>query len=202
MTVRRTSVSKRESFNPDYFERLYANEEDPWRFASSNYERSKYTATLETLKRHRFGAVFEVGCSIGILTRMLAPSCESLLAVDVSRIALTRARRTCRTLGNVTIARMRIPAEWPAAQFDLILLSEVLYFLGPEDIRTTARKTLRSLSPNGKVLLVNWLGETDYPCGGDEATGIFKSTAGKYITVAEQHRNPDYRLDLLVRARS
>jgi hypothetical protein len=97
---------------------------------------------------------------------------------------------------------MRIPAEWPAAHFDLILLSEVLYFLGPEDIRRTARKTLRSLSPNGKVLLVNWLGETDCPCGGDEAAVLFLSTAGKDLTVAEQRRNPDYRLDLLVRARS
>jgi hypothetical protein len=28
------------------------------------------------------------------------------------------------------IVRMRIPQEWPAGRFDLILLSEVLYYLG------------------------------------------------------------------------
>lgn len=195
-------MTKRESFNPDYFERLYAIEADPWRFASSNYERAKYKATLDTLKDDRYEAVFEVGCSIGILTRMLAPNCESLLAVDVSRIALKRARRTCRGLGNVTIARMRIPAEWPAEQFDLILFSEVLYFLDPKDIRTTAQKTLSSLSANGKVLLVNWLGETDYPCGGDEAAELFMSAAGKNLRIGEQRQNSDYRLDLLVCARS
>jgi len=191
-------VTKRVSFNPDYFERLYASEVDPWDFASSSYERSKYQATLEALKDDRYKAVFEVGCSIGILTRMLAPNCESLLAVDISRIALRRARRTCRGLGNVTIARMRIPDEWPLARFDLILLSEVLYFLSPDDIRTTAGKALSSLSANGRILLVNWLGETDYPCGGDEATELFMSAVGNDLTIVEQRRNPHYRLDLLV----
>ena len=191
-------MTKRVSFNPDYFERLYASDADPWDFASSSYERSKYQATLEALKDDRYKAVFEVGCSIGILTRMLAPNCESLLAVDISRIALRRARRTCGGLGNVTIARMRIPDEWPLERFDLILLSEVLYFLGPVDIRTTARKALSSLSANGRILLVNWLGETDYPCGGDEATELFMSAVGNDLTIVEQRRNPHYRLDLLV----
>jgi SAM-dependent methyltransferase len=195
----RDHSGKRVSFSPDYFERLYANDKDPWCFESSSYERSKYAATLETLKGHRLGAVFEVGCSIGILTRMLAPNCASLLAVDVSRIALERARYNCRTLGNVKIARMRVPAQWPAARFDLILLSEVLYFLSPEEIRTTARKALGSLSSGGKILLVNWLGETDYPCGGDEATSVFLSAAGERIRIVEQRRNPDYRLELLRR---
>ena len=194
-------MTKRESFNPDYFEQLYANDSDPWRFASSSYERSKYQATLDTVKDERYRAAFEVGCSIGILTRMLARNCESLLAVDVSRIALERARRTCRGLGNVTIVRMRIPDEWPAARFDLILLSEVLYFLGPDDIRTTARKTLSSLCANGRILLVNWLGETDYPCGGDEATEVFMSAIRNDLKIAEQRRNPHYRLELLVRAK-
>jgi len=133
---------------------------------------------------------------------MLARICESLLAVDVSEIALQQARCTCRGLSNVTIARMRIPIEWPAEQFDLILLSEVLYFLDPEDIRTTAQRTLSSLCANGKVVLVNWLGETDYPCGGDEAAELFISAAGKNLTIAEQCQNSDYRLDLLVCARS
>ena len=55
MTVRPNSSTKRASFSPDYFENLYANDDDPWRFASSDYERSKYAATLEALKDHRFG---------------------------------------------------------------------------------------------------------------------------------------------------
>ena len=192
-----TKLEKRSSFAPEYFEELYTKNRDPWNFATSTYEHSKYAATLEVLKRQPFGTVFEVGCSIGILTKALAANCVSVLAVDASTKALANARRNCESLSNVTLTRMRIPAEWPASSFDLILLSEVLYFLSPADIRVTAQKTLRSLSSRGRVLLVNWLGETDYPCGGEEACNIFIAAVTSDLRIIEERRNSDYRLDLL-----
>ena len=36
---------------PGYFEALYAEDSDPWKFASSPYERDKYAATLAALLR-------------------------------------------------------------------------------------------------------------------------------------------------------
>ena len=189
----------RRSFTSKYFDDLYAKDNDPWRFATSKYEHYKYLATLEILKGQALGAVLEVGCSIGILTRALASNCDSVLAVDGSEIALTTAKQKCGDFGNVTLAQMRIPEEWPAGSFDLILFSEVLYFLGPDDIRVTARKTVQSLSPGGRVLLVNWLGDTDYPCSGDEACNIFVSSTNQSLKVVQWQRNEDYRLDLLRR---
>ena len=38
--------------DPGYFERLYARDPDPWRFATSEYERDKYAATLAALLLH------------------------------------------------------------------------------------------------------------------------------------------------------
>jgi SAM-dependent methyltransferase len=197
MTSPAKPTKNRRSFAPGYFEKLYSRDHDPWHFATSPYEHSKYATTLEVLKGQPLGTVFEVGCSIGILTKTLAVNCGSVLAIDVSKTAILRAKRNCEALGNVTIARMRIPAEWPSGSFDLILLSEVLYFLGPTDIRATAGKTLRSLSSAGRVLLVNWLGDTDYPCGGEEACNIFISALNKELKVIERRRTQDYRLDLL-----
>jgi cyclopropane fatty-acyl-phospholipid synthase-like methyltransferase len=192
-------MNYRGSFSKDYFEKLYSTDRDndPWRFGSSGYERSKYETSLKVLEGHRLGAVFEVGCSIGIFTRMLASHCESVLAADVSEIALTKARANCEKFDNVTVQQLRIPAEWPTGRFDLIILSEILYFLGPDDIRTTARKSLNALTPSGRVLLVNWLGETDYPCGGDEAAELFFSASRNRLKLIQHHRNPKYRLDLL-----
>ena len=187
----------RGSLEPEYFEELYKKDKDPWHFATSAYEHAKYAATLEILKGQPFGTVFEAGCSIGILTKALALNCDSVLAVDVSESALANAVRNCGALGNVKIDYMRIPAEWPAGSFDLILLSEVLYYLSPPDVRATARKTLQSLSSTGRVLLVNWLGEADYPCSGDEACNLFMSAAKNDLRVIKQHRNGDYRMDLL-----
>ena len=195
-----THESKRrnsKSFTAKYFDELYAKDSDPWRFATSPYEHSKYLATLDILNGQPLGTVFEVGCSIGVLTRALASNCDSILAVDGSEIPLAKARRECDELGNVTFAQMRIPAEWPSISFDLILFSEVLYCLDPNDIQETARKTVQSLSPMGRVLLVYWLGDTDYPCSGDEACDIFISTAKESLKVVQWRRNEDYRLDLL-----
>ncbi len=80
------------SLEPAYFDALYAADPDPWQFATSAYEREKYDATLAALPT-RIGSAFEIGCSIGILTRRLAERCNTLLAVDVAKAALAAARR-------------------------------------------------------------------------------------------------------------
>ena len=185
------------SFPRDYFERLYSKETDPWRFASSRYERAKYARTLAAIGSGPHRNVFEIGCSIGILTRMLAARCNSILAVDISETAINHARRNCRGLDNIDFRRMQIPDEWPDRTFDLIIFSEVLYFLSPEDIRLTAKKTMHSLSKDGEVLLVNWTGETDYPCQGDQAVEIFLSQTVKMLKLTHQVRTKHYRLDSL-----
>jgi hypothetical protein len=49
--------TKRDSLAPDYFESLYADDPDPWRFASSAYERNKYETTLAALSVATFRRV-------------------------------------------------------------------------------------------------------------------------------------------------
>lgn len=188
-------MSAATSLPQGYFDRLYANDPDPWRFATSKYERDKYAATLAALPAGRFAAGFEVGCSIGVLTRQLAARCGSLLAVDVAEAALTQARIRCAGLDQVTLERRRIPDEWPERDFDLVLLSEVLYYLSAVDIVRTAARVRSGLRRGGVVLLVHYILPTDYPCSGDAATDIFIATAG--LAPILQQREEAYRLDLL-----
>ncbi len=178
-----------------YFDALYARDADPWGFASSDYERAKYDATMAALPAGRFAAGFEVGCSIGILTHRLAERCASLLAVDVADAALAQTRARCAGLSHVEIRRMRVPNEWPDGRFDLILLSEVLYYLSPDDVARTAMRVRAGLSPDGAVLLVHYILPTDYPSSGDAATETFIANAGLMPTL--QRREASYRLDLL-----
>ncbi len=183
---------------PDaYFEALYHGGRDPWQFATSAYERDKYAATLAALGNARFTRAWEVGCSIGVFTHALAEHCDALLAVDVADSALAQARERCADLPHVRFQRMRVPNEWPAGRFDLIVFSEVLYYLVPEDIRETALRSWLSLSPRGRIVLVHWTGETDYPCTGDQAADLFRSTCGERLTVLRHERHDSYRLDVL-----
>lgn len=183
------------SLPPAYFDALYARDPDPWRFATSTYERGKYAATLAALGSRRFTRALEVGCSIGVLTRALAPHCDALLSVDVAESALDQARARCADLPHVRFARMQVPREWPGGRFDLILLSEVVYYLCAEDVDALAARVRAGLRPGGCVLLVHWLGPTNYPLSGDAATERFVAAAG--LPAVLQQRAEEYRLDRL-----
>jgi cyclopropane fatty-acyl-phospholipid synthase-like methyltransferase len=183
--------------DPGYFERLYQGDPDPWKFATSDYERAKYAATLAGLPAGRFSRCFEVGCSIGVLTRQLASRCDTVLGVDVSETALAHARARCGDLAQVSLALMAVPGAWPEGAFDLIVFSEVLYYLGLPGIREAADRTVASLAPGGVVVLVNWLGATGAACTGDEAAALFIEATGGQLRVVGSERAERYRVDVL-----
>lgn len=185
------------SLRPDYFARLYASDPDPWRFASSDYERGKYAATLAALGKERYRAGLEIGCSIGVLTSQLAQRCDSLIAVDVSAAALDHARARCAGMPGLTFATAMVPGTWPSGQFDLILLSEIIYYLDRNDLGRLVDRVRGSLASDGEVVLVHWTGETDYPLSGDEAARSFIAQSADFADIVRELRTEHYRLDVL-----
>ncbi len=183
-----------ETIQPGYFEEMYAADPDPWRFATSEYERGKYAATLAALPDRRFAAALEVGCSIGVLTQQLALRCDDLLSLDVAEGALAQARARCP---KVRFERRVIPDQWPPGGFDLILFSEMLYYLDAAAIRATASRAVPALNPGGCILMVHYLGGTDYPSTGDEAADRFTAASG--LRPALRVREALYRIDRLDR---
>lgn len=179
-----------------YFDKLYSDDPDPWDFETSTYEHAKYQATLEALPRSRYSDALEVGCSIGVLTELLAPRCDALLAVDTSDLALKVAQKRCSALSHIRFAQCRAPEDWPEKTFDLILLSEVVYYLDRADVRRLACRVKASLRTGGHVLLVHWTGETNYPLSGDEACALFIAEMSEARRV-RQARTERYRLDCL-----
>ncbi len=185
------------SVPPEYFDRIYAESSDPWRYATSTYEQRKYAATLAALPRAQFNRAFEPGCSIGVLTRMLARRCKTVMAADMSEASLDHARARCRDMRNIDFRRMRIPGEWPSGTFDLIVLSEVLYYQSRRELRIVIRKTLHALRPGGVVVLVHWLGDTGTALSGDQAAREFICQARR-LRMVTRRRRASYRLDVLV----
>jgi SAM-dependent methyltransferase len=192
-----TSVRERRSVPAEFFEALYAREPDPWKYRTSPYEQEKFAATLAALPEPRFRRGLDIGCSIGVLTRQLARRCDQLLAIDVVDAALALARSTCADAPHVTFARMRIPSEWPDGPFDLIVISEVLYYLDPPDIRCAAAACLRSLEPRGTIVLVNFLSPKRRPSYGDEAVALFSAALAGSCRPVLRRRADLYRLDVL-----
>jgi SAM-dependent methyltransferase len=185
---------------PEYFDHVYQANRDPWNFESSPYEREKYAATLAALPRPHYAEVFEIGCSLGVLTAQLAPRCGHLMAVDVSEAALVQARARCAGLPQVEIRQLRVPAEFPNQLFDLIVLSEVGYYWAPADLARATDQLIAGLNPGGQLLLVHWTPPVhDYPLTGDDVHEFLlaKATAHGPLCHLAGQRHETYRLDLL-----
>jgi SAM-dependent methyltransferase len=187
---------------PGYFDAVYAASADPWQFAASAYEQAKYQATLAALPRPQFDRAFEIGCSIGVLTALLAPRCRELLAVDVSALALAATRRRLHGQPRVTVQKMVVPRQFPAGTFDLVLLSEVGYYWSMDDLAAAARRIVQALRPAGALVLVHWTPPVpDHPLTGDAVHDHFKAWCGedRPLRVVSESRHASYRLDVLAR---
>jgi SAM-dependent methyltransferase len=177
----------------EHFERLAREREDPWAYATSDYEQRKYRQTLDYLPE-RTGRTLELGCSIGVFTAMLAPRCERLVAVDFSPTALERAAERLRDADNVELLCRRLPEEMPDGPFDTIVCAEVLYYWSAELVRDGLRRIEAVLAPGGTLLAVHWRHpDPRRELVGDDVHEILD--AGTALFLDASRTMPDYLLD-------
>lgn len=156
------------SHDRSYFETMYADEPDPWGFDSSWYEQRKYALTVAALPDERYRRAVEPGCANGALTERLAPRCETLHAFDLLPETAHRARRRLRDHAGVTVTCASFPEFWPAGTGDLVVWSEVAYYLTADGADMAATGLEAFLDPGGVVVAVHYTGATNYPRrGGD-----------------------------------
>ena len=140
-----------------YFDGLYTGSEDPYGVRARWYEQRKRDILLASLPRSRFRHCYEPGCGIGELTVALAARCDAVLAADFSPLALRTARARTSALPQVQLARHALPHDWPQAQrFDLVVLSEVGYFLPLAALRQMAQGCAAVLADDGVLVACDW----------------------------------------------
>ncbi|MBW4332215.1 nodulation S family protein [Stakelama sp. CBK3Z-3] len=185
------------SLDADYFDRIFASDDDPWDLASSDYERAKFDRTIAALGDRQYRSAIEVGCAHGVLTQRLFSLCETLIALDISAEALDQARERLGSPRGLTFQRMAFPREAPGANgFELALLSEVAYYWSVADLGRAAQWLSAHVEPGGHILLVHYIGETDYPQSGDAAVLHLKNALRDVVAEEKSERHVRYRLDL------
>jgi SAM-dependent methyltransferase len=187
------------TLDPSYFRDRYASSADPWGLAERWYEARKYALTVALLPRQRYGAAFEPGCSIGVLTAQLAPRCDRLLACDAVPDAVAAARSRAAGLPGVRVERLVIPGEWPPGAFDLIVLSELLYYFDDADLGQVLGLGIGSLRPGGQILAVHWRHPApDHPRTGDEVHEALAADPG--LARLARYRDLDFTAEVYGRA--
>jgi len=192
---------ERSSLGAEFFEEFYAgNGDDPWGFEDRWYEQRKRDLTLAVLPRARFRRGLEVGCSAGVATVGLAARCDELLALDASPSALALAAQRVRGSGSrVELREAVVPADWPSGSFDLVVLAEVAYYCGPEDLQRLAAAAVAALTPDGVLVACHWRHlVTGYPSTGDEVHRVLRAQPG--VAVLARHEEEDFLLEVFVPA--
>jgi SAM-dependent methyltransferase len=141
-----------------HFDALFESGSDPWGYASVWEEQRRHTLLLTMLDAPHFRSAFEPACATGLLTKRLAERTGELLAWDSSAVAVSLARDQLSACHNVTVAAASVPEQWPTATFDLIVLSDFLYYLSPIDIGLIAAHAEATLSAGGLVIACHWRG--------------------------------------------
>jgi SAM-dependent methyltransferase len=185
----------------EYFDAMYAKSADPWGFADRWYERRKYAVTLACLPQERYERGYEPGCSIGLMSLALADRCDRLLASDGAQAAVDQARVRLEGHPGVTVERRRLPEQWPDGEYDLVILSELLYYFAGEDLAVVLDRAVPAVRPGGTLVAVHWRHPvSDHPRSGDEvhhALALRAASAG--LVQLARHQEDDFLLDVYVR---
>ncbi len=176
----------------------YAGAEDPWSYDSRWYEQRKRALTLAALPRRTYRYAFEPGCSIGALTELLAERCDRLLACDLVPAAVERARQRVAGRPGVTVREWDARDVWPDSGFDLVVVSEVLYYLDVVEAYAFCSRLAHHLAPDGQVVAVHWRRPADpHVLDGDRADRLIRATPGLHLPA--RWEDPDFVLSVLGR---
>ena len=181
-----------------YFDAMYQAAADPWGFEDRWYEQRKYAISLAQLPAARYRSAFEPGCSVGVLTRLLASRCDTLLSCDVAAAAVRAAASRTQDLAHVRVEQRDISRQWPAGRFDLVVFSEILYYFGDHDLEQVLKNTVSALEPEGTLVAVHWRHPVaDYPRSGDDVHRVLAAQPG--LAQLVRHEEPDFLAEVWIR---
>ena len=148
-----SSASGRNELNREFERRA-----DPWDYATGSFQQNRIRTEigmLDAVRGHdRFPKALEVGCAEGMFTEVLAPRCESLLAVDISRVALARARQRLVGVDGVSFREFDLRIDPLPEAYDLIVVIHTLeYIRNPIYIHKIRTKLVDGLRPGGYLLI-------------------------------------------------
>jgi SAM-dependent methyltransferase len=187
------------TLDPGHFRRKYDASPDPYQLADRWYEARKYAISVALLPAQRYSSAFEPGCSIGVLTARLASRCDRLLACDAIPRAVESARSRTAGLPGVRVEQRVVPDEWPEESFDLIMLSEILYYFDDADLEQMLVLAIKTLNPGGHLLAVHWRHYApDHPRAGDKVHQIL--AADSRLARLARYRDRDFTAEVYTHA--
>ncbi len=176
---------------------LYRQNPDPWGHATRAYEQAKFARTIAALDGRHYRQAVEIGCGIGVLTELLAPHCDALFGIDCVARAVDAARQRLAGQPHVRLTAGVAPDDLPDLAPDLIMLSEVLYFMIPDEIARLAAWIDVHAAPDARIIVVSWQGPTGEALSGPASAALLHDALVGWSR--RQEDGDGYRIDRIDR---
>lgn len=173
-----------------YFEQLYA-QTDPFGYRTRWYEERKRALLLASLGQRNYEHGWELGCSNGELSAALANRCRRLLATDLSERAVLLARRRLAAVPGFEVQCARHPGFRPDVRFDLIVCSELGYYLDPQQLPQLRDDIHSVLAGNGLLVACHW--RVPFAEAGSDAESVHREL-GLGLVEKFHYRDADFIL--------
>lgn len=137
--------------------RQFGKRPDPFGYTNTPYEAARLEAMDQALGTVPLGAALEVGCAEGHFTEKLAKRAARVIALDISAVALERARK--RAPAAFIEADLMTWDPGLFAPFDAIVLGDVLYYLDRPGVsgefEALFPRVASWLKPGGRLILAH-----------------------------------------------
>jgi hypothetical protein len=187
---------------PPDFEAMYASDPDPWDVGGSAYEQRKRAVVLACLRRAHYRNAWDPACGTGHLTADVAGRCDRVLASDGSVTAARLAAERCATL-PVSVSHRALPAGPVDDAFspDLVLLSEVVYYLSDEVRADTVALVDQRGATDCELVVVHWDGAPHdaWLSGRGGQTEVVAQLVARGWTQRVHHEDDGFLLDTVTR---
>lgn len=183
----------------DGFEQKFAGDDDPWRTFTNRDEARKRDAILHALGPGPCGRILELGAGNGSNSVAIARRALRLDATEATAAGTELVAKALATTGRARAIQLAVPAPFPRARYDAIVVAELLYYLTPTAMRATARDVGRALRAGGTLVLAHH--RIDFYDFVQHSAGIqarFLRETGREWTIRIVDRTADW---VVVRAR-
>jgi protein-L-isoaspartate O-methyltransferase len=173
-------------------DRIFAETPDPWSYVGNPIAEERRRLTLDSLPRARYRRLLEVGCAEGWMTEILATRADEVVSVDISQVALERAKERCRRFSHVHFACMDIAVEQPLGAFDAIVCCGVLVLVGAEAQARIRDGLVTALLPGGDLILENQSGAHPGTLAGRDVEEGFRQHADLSLLQVQHVDSDEY----------
>src|SRR5690606_11765020 len=150
-------MNSKAAYDQEYNDALYAlNQGDPWQYEQRWYEQRNRQICLAVLPCLQIDSATETGRSNGIISQELAQRTDSLMCLDANDTAVQLAQQRLQVYPHVQVLQCIVPDELPKQKFQLIVVSEILYYLNPTALQQVLTWLHTALEPGGCILSCHW----------------------------------------------